>query len=114
LLVTTKAIKEMYKWMIILLLTLSACANEKLNVLTPAQQMAKIDSIVKAQQKLLQEEEKEFLRDRMSIEVKVKTDSILAATKSNAAATPLDVLPPQDTILAVKENSIITQDSTKQ
>ena len=45
----------MYKWMIILLLTLSACANEKVSVLTPAQQLAKVDSIVKAQQKQIEE-----------------------------------------------------------
>jgi hypothetical protein len=104
----------MYKWMIILLLTLSACANEKVSVLTPAQQMAKVDSIVKAQQKILQEEEKEFLRDRMSIEVKVKTDSILEASKSNAAMAPLAALPPVDVPIAVKDSSVIAQDSTKQ
>lgn len=104
----------MYKWMIILLLTLSACANEKVSVLTPAQQMAKVDSIVKAQQKLIKEEESEYLRDRMSIEVKVKTDSILAATKSNAAPTPVNVLPTTDTAIAAKDTISIAQDSTKQ
>lgn len=102
----------MYNWMIILLLTLSACANEKVSVLTPAQQMAKVDSIVKAQQKLIKEEEREFLRDRMSIEVKVKTDSILEATKPKAAA--LNVLPATDTAIAVADSSLTAQDSTKQ
>lgn len=104
----------MYKWMIILLLTLSACANEKVSVLTHAQQMAKVDSIVKAQQKLIKEEESEYLRDRLSIEVKVKTDSILAATKSNAAPAPVNVLPTTDTAIAAKDTISIAQDSTKQ
>lgn len=102
----------MYKWMIILLLTLSACANEKVSVLSHAQQMAKVDSIVKAQQKLIKEEEREFLRDRMSIEVKVKTDSILEATKSKTA--PSNVLPTTDTAIAAKDTISIAQDSTKQ
>ena len=91
----------MYKWMIILLITLSACANEKVSVLTHAQQMAKVDSIVKAQQKLIKEEESEYLRDRLSIEVKVKTDSILEATKSKTA--PSNVLPTTDTAIAGKD-----------
>ena len=102
----------MYKWMIILLLTLSACANEKVSVLSHAQQMAKVDSIVKAQQKLIKEEEREFLRDRMSIEVKVNADSILEATKCKTA--PSNVLPTTDTAIAAKDTISIAQDSTKQ
>ena len=102
----------MYKWMIILLITLSACANEKVSVLTHAQQMAKVDSIVKAQQKLIKEEESEYLRDRLSIEVKVKTDSILEATKSKTA--PSNVLPTTDTAIAGKDTISKAQDSAKQ
>lgn len=76
------------------LLLLLACNNKKAIELTPQQQLAKVDSIVKQQQKWIKEQESERLRDRISIEVKEKTDSILASYKA-AAPTPMPQAPPQ-------------------
>jgi hypothetical protein len=73
----------MPKWIIASpLILLLACNAKKVSILTPKQQMAKVDSIVRAQQKWIREQEQESLRDRLSIEVKERTDSILAIYKA--------------------------------
>lgn len=72
----------MPKWILAFpLILLLSCNNEKVSILTPKQQLAKVDSIVNAQQKWIREQEQESLRDRLSIEVKERTDSILASYK---------------------------------
>lgn len=101
----------MPKWIIAMpLLILIACNSKKENVLTPKQQLAKVDSIVREQQRWIKEQEKERLRDRMSIEVKEKTDSILA--KYKAQSTPVVASPQPDTV--AKQNEISSQPDTIQ
>lgn len=93
------------------LLLFWACNNKKAIELTPKQQLAKVDSIVKAQQKWIKEQESERLRDRISIEVKEKTDSILASYK---AAAPAPIAPaPTDTVATAKDIAPQTDSTQK-
>lgn len=55
-----------------------ACNSPEPIALTEAQKKALVDSIVRERAKEIQEMEKERLRDLMSLELKVRTDSLLA------------------------------------
>lgn len=83
-----------------LILLLGSCANKKENVLTPAQRQARLDSVIKLQQTEIREMEAQALRDRLSIEVKEKTDSIMAERQKGRLAinpVPQEVVVPADT-----------------
>ncbi|MBL7712761.1 MAG: hypothetical protein JNL13_09865 [Chitinophagaceae bacterium] len=60
-------------------------------MLSPAQKQARADSLFRIQQQEIIEMEAELLRDRMSIEVKEKTDSILAGRVRNFAQLPVSL-----------------------
>lgn len=53
-----------------------ACNNHKTGVLSPAQQKAQFDSVIKEKIKEAMENEAQLLRDRMTFEMKEKVDSI--------------------------------------
>jgi hypothetical protein len=83
-----------------------SCTDKKKVLLTPAQKQARLDSILSIQQQEIIEMEAELLRDRMSIEVKEKTDSILAARSKNSVKLPLslpDTISRIDTLAAEKD-----------
>lgn len=87
---------------------LSACANKKQSKLSPAQSKARLDSLLKVQEQEIKLMEKESLRDRMSIELKQKTDSILNARgqrtgPSTALPSLPDTLTSKDTMPATKQ-----------
>lgn len=85
-------------FLLLMILALS-CTTEKVAKLTPAQQQAKLDSFVAAQQQLIKLQEEEYRRDRLSIEVKEKADSILAIARRNLDSLARNTtLPIQDTI----------------
>lgn len=101
-------VTQMKNWIIALLpcfLMMYSCTEEKVSKLTPAQRRAKIDSVVRVQQKEMEEMEAERLKDRMSIELKEKTDSILAErNKKSVPAIPVK----QDTRAGTPENTADT------
>jgi len=79
-------------------------------MLSPAQKQARLDSMFRIQQEEIMDMEAELLRDRMSIEVKEKSDSILALRTKNSAQLPVS-LPLTDSIrhsdtLAVPKDTI--------
>lgn len=66
--------------------------------LTAAQQQAKLDSTIKMIQEEIRISEEENLRDRMSIELKIRVDSILNA-KEKIAPKPMEIPPIYDSTL---------------
>lgn len=77
-------------------------------ILSPAQKQARMDSLFRIQQQEIVAMEAELLRDRMSIEVKEKSDSILAARAKKSAQLPVslpvtDSLSRSDTLAPVKD-----------
>lgn len=99
----------MNRWMMYVLsccMCITACTNNKVSVLSPAQKKAMADSAFKAQIAEITQMEQESLRDRMSIEVKEKTDSILAARrKTNMPAPVHSSVPAPDTLKPVKDTT---------
>lgn len=87
-----------------LALLASSCAD-KVSVLTPAQRKARIDSLVKQREEELKSFEQERLLDRRSIEVKEKTDSILAERFSNRPVPAPVIL--QDSLLQQPDTALI-------
>ena len=90
-----------------LLLVLSACSSNKSANISPARQKAILDSLIRVEQKEIEAFEKERLRDRMSIEVKVKADSILAEHEQQRA----QLSPKTDTTTAEPKLSDTTQNT---
>lgn len=83
-----------------IMLLLGSCANKKENVITPAQRQARLDSVLKLQHAEIREMEAQALRDRLSIEVKEKTDSIMAERQKSRVVNipvPQEVVVPADT-----------------
>lgn len=70
---------------------LLSCTDKKSMILSPAQKQARVDSMFRVQQQEIVDMEAELLRDRMSIEVKEKTDSILAVRVKNFAQLPVSL-----------------------
>jgi hypothetical protein len=71
---------------IILCVALAACGNDHQQMLTRSAMNARIDSIVGSKMEDLNRQSMEDLDHRLSIEVKVKADSIVAARMAKDTA----------------------------
>ncbi|MGC4079391.1 MAG: hypothetical protein QM702_20585 [Rubrivivax sp.] len=71
-----------------------ACNPQKAAPMSEARKQQIIDSIVRAREQEIREMEEENLRDRMSIELKVKADSLLALRHSSVRS----FVPKKDTV----------------
>ena len=96
---TTMVDRYRLSWLIVFsTVFIFACKNEKATRLTAAQQQAKLDSTIKMMQEEIRISEEENLRDRKSIELKIRVDSILKA-KEKIAPKPKEIPPIYDSTL---------------
>ncbi|GAA4452383.1 hypothetical protein [Rurimicrobium arvi] len=85
-----------------------ACNPQKAAPMSEARKQQIIDSIVRAREQEIREIEEENLRDRMSIELKVKADSLLALR--HPAIRP--VVPKKDTVRVDTASQAALSDTT--
>jgi hypothetical protein len=98
----------MNKWFFSCLILLAACTEKKEPILSPAQQKARIDSIVTAEHQELIKLEQERLKDRMSIELREKVDSILESNRPKIVAPIPPSVPIADSITPKIDTNILT------
>lgn len=88
---------------------LAACNSREPAPLSEARKKALVDSIVRERTKEIREMEEERLRDLMSLELKVRTDSLLALKRpaTGVAEPKKDTLtrPVADTLSTVPDSS---------
>lgn len=80
------------KYSFLLLCCLSmllSCNSREVVPMTEAQKKALVDSIVRERAKEIRELEEEHLQDMMSLELKIRTDSLLALKRPQSAGTNL-------------------------